>query len=443
MFPRLRSWFRAASHRSRLEREMSDELAFHLENYTQDLIARGIDSEEAARRARIELGSIATQKERMRGSLGLRLWDDLRADLRHAIRILAKSPGFTAVAIGSLALGIGANTAIFSMTRTALFENLPVPQAGELRQLHWTIHGMNQPMNSSYGVIEKTPAAGMSSPAFSTAAYQNLRQSTVFQDLIAYFNTGRMEISFNGDADSGSAEYVSGNFFTALGMKPEAGRLLLPSDDTATGKSNAVVLSDLYWKTRFARSPAAIGKTLEVNRVPLTIVGVAPQGFTSFTIYEWPRIFVPVSMEPILSPVEGRSRFSDPETWWLSIFGRIQPGISDTQAQAALAGIFRQTVHETLTKRRDVDLDTMRLTVSLGNHGDNPWRHRFLETDSILSALAFLVLLLAPVELAFCGNWLQRTCYWLCLVRSPAPRSDTWDAMSHHACSASHHPILI
>src|ERR1700747_2645199 len=126
MFPRLRSWFRAASHRSRLEGEMSDELAFHLENYTQDLIARGIAPEEAARRARIELGSIATQKENMRASLGLRLWDDLRADLRYAVRMLAKSPGFTVVAVGSLALGIGANTAIFSMTRTALFENLPV-----------------------------------------------------------------------------------------------------------------------------------------------------------------------------------------------------------------------------------------------------------------------------------------------------------------------------
>lgn len=397
---RLRSWLRAATHRSRLEREMNDELAFHLENYTQELVRRGVAPEEAARRARIELGGITRQKEQMRASLGLRLWDDLRADLRYAVRMLAKSPAFTAVAVGSLALGIGANTAIFSMTRTALFENMPVSHAAELRQLQWTIHGMNQPMRSSYGFIAKTPAGDLTSPAFSTAAYQNLRQSPAFEDLIAYFDSGRMEISFNGDADSGQAEYVSGNFFSTLGMKGETGRLILPSDDAAAGKSAVAVLNYTYWKTHFACSPAVVGKTLEVNRVPLTIVGVAPQGFTSLTIYEWPKIFVPVSMEPVLSPGEGGSRFSDPETWWLNIFGRIKPGISDAKGQAALAGIFRQTIHETLKKGRNVDLETMRLAVTPGNHGDNPWRQRFLDTDSILSALAFLVLLLACANLA-------------------------------------------
>lgn len=340
------------------------------------------------------------QKEQMRVSLGLRLWDDVRADLRYALRMLAKSPGFTAVAVGSLALGIGANTAIFSMTRAALFESLPVPHPEELRQLHWTIHGPDQPMNSFYGHIEKTAPGDIVASTFSTTAYQTLRQSPAFRDLVAYCDTGRMEISFDGDGGSGKAEYVSGNFFSALGLKAEAGRTLLPSDDLAAGKSNVVVLSYGFWRSRFASSPAIIGKTLKVNRVPLTIVGIAPRGFEGFEIYGWPKIFLPLSLDPILSPGEHASRLTDPETWWLSVFGRIKPGVSDTQAQAAMAGMFRQIVQETLQKRRNTNLDSMRLSVAPGNRGDNPWRLRFAQIDSALSALAFLVLLLACANLA-------------------------------------------
>jgi predicted permease len=397
---RLKSWLCAVIDRSRLERGMDDELAFHLESHAQELIRRGMAPKEAARRARIELGGTTKQKEDMRAVLGLRLWDDLRADLRFALRMLAKSPGFTAVAIGSLALGIGANTAIFSMARTALFENLPVPHAEELRQLHWSIHAPEQPMNGVYGHIKRTDSGNIVSSAFSTTAYRNLQQSAVFRDLVAYFNTGRLEISFNGDAESGNAEYVSGNFFSALELKAQAGRVILPSDDLAAGKSNVVVLSDGFWRSRFAGSPAVIGKTLEVNRVPLTIVGVAPRGFTGFEIYAWPKIFLPLSMDPIVSPGERASRLTDPETWWLSLFGRIKPGISDEQAQAALAGVFRQTVQETLKKRRNTDLGTMHLTVAPGNRGDNPYRASFAKIDSVLNALAFLVLLLACANLA-------------------------------------------
>lgn len=270
---------------------MDEELTFHLENQTQEFIRRGAAPEEAARRARIELGAIAVQKEEIRASLGLRLWDDLRADLRYALRTLAKSPGFAALGITSLALGIGANMAIFSMTRAALFENLPVPHPEELRQLHWTIHGTDQPMNSLYSWVETTASGSLISTGFSTAAYRNLQQCPVFQSLVAYFDSGRMEISFNGDTESGHAEFVSGNFFSELGLRAQAPRTLLPSDDLAAGKSNLVVLSDAYWQSRFARSPAIIGKTLELNRVPLTIIGIAPRGFTGFTIYSQPSVF--------------------------------------------------------------------------------------------------------------------------------------------------------
>jgi predicted permease len=400
LLARFRSWLRAATSRSRLEREMDEELAFHLESYTSELIRRGLPPEEAARRARIELGGTAIQKEHMRASLGLRLWDDLRADLRYAVRMLAKSPGFTAIAIGSLALGIGANIAIFSMARTALFQTLPIPHPAELRQLHWTIHGTRQPMNGLYGLADKPGANNMSSSAFSTEAYRDLRESPVFRGLIASSPVGRMEIAFDGDTQSANAQYVSGNFFSALGLTAEIGRLLLPSDDLASGKSTVVVLSDAFWESRFARSPAVIGKTVEVNRVPLTIVGVAQRGFTSLEYYGRPHLYLPLSLDPLLSPGEHSSRLTDPETWWLSLYGRISPGVTNAQAQSALAGIFHQTVQRTLKQRRKIDLDSMRLTVTGASRGENPNRLKFLQIDSVLAALAFLVLLLACANLA-------------------------------------------
>jgi predicted permease len=397
---RVRTWLRAATFRSRLEREMDEELAFHLESRTQDLIRRGVAPEEAARQARIELGGVTTQKEKMRASLGLRLWDDLRADLLYAARMLAKSPGFTAIAIGSLALGIGANTAIFSMTRTALFENLPVSHPEELRLLHWSIRGVNPPMDDIYGRLDKTDGGIITCTSFSMAAYRNLRESAIFRDLIAYSPPGTAQLSFNGDTESGPVEHVSGNFFSALGLRAQAGRTILPSDDGAAGKSSVAVLSDAYWHSRFARSPAVIGKTIEVNRVPLTIIGVAPRGFSSLGAYQWPKLFVPLSLDPILSPGESKSRLTDPESWWLTLFGRIRPDMSDAQAQAALAGAFREMIHQTLNPRSKIDLNSMRLFVTPGNRGDNPYRHHLVQIDSILSALAFLVLLLACANLA-------------------------------------------
>jgi len=173
---RVKSWLRAATSRSRLEREMDDELAFHLDQYTHDLIRTGLSREEAARRARMQLGGISVQKEEMRASLGLRLWDDLRADLRYAFRMLMKSPGFTAIAVGSLALGIGANTAIFSVAKQVLLDRLGVPHPGELRLFRW-VSPKHSVANHVWGDWDDASDNGkVTSTSFPYSIYQQLRE---------------------------------------------------------------------------------------------------------------------------------------------------------------------------------------------------------------------------------------------------------------------------
>src|SRR5579875_866140 len=189
---RMRSWFRAASHRPQLECEMDEELAFHLDCRTQELIRRGVDPEEAARQARIELGNTLVQKGRMRASLGLRLWDDLRADLRYAARMLAKAPGFTAIAVVSLALGIGANTLIFTYTKSLLLDKLAVPHPDSLRLLMLE-EGNHSVMRGVFDGFMTTDKKGrMISSSFTYPVYEFLRaHNRSMEELFGFLRFGR------------------------------------------------------------------------------------------------------------------------------------------------------------------------------------------------------------------------------------------------------------
>jgi len=336
----------------------------------------------------------------MRASVGLRLWDDLRADLRYAFRMLLKSPGFTAIALGSLALGIGANTAIFSMTKAVLLDSVSVPHPRQLRTLEWQFPGGKQPMSSVYGVITSSDGGSVRCAAFSYAVYQALLQNhSAFESLVAFFHSSRTEISWDDQVDSGSIEYVSGNFFSALGIHAAAGRTLLPADDSP-GRSPVVVISDNFWRDHFERSPSVIGRTLKIAQVPMTIVGVAPPNFDGLIFDAHPAVMLPISMEPAVAADLSAGRLNNMDIWWLSIAGPIRPGVSDAQAQAALSGIFQQTAKTTLKNRRHLDLGALNLVVTPGNQGEHPWRHQFAKIDAVLTVMAALVLLLACANLA-------------------------------------------
>ena len=218
-----RSWLRATVRRDQLESEMEAELAHHLEQLTVDLIRAGHAPAEAARRARIALGTMTVHKEGMRASLGLRWWDEFGADLRYGVRMLRKSPGFTAIAVASLALAIGANTTIFSLAKNILYDRLHVAHADQLRMLRW-VEDKHSAVNDMWGDFDPDPdGGGMLGSVFSYPVYRQLRaHNAALEDLLAY-KEDSMNATMRGDAQRVDVDLVSGNFYAVLGTRAATG----------------------------------------------------------------------------------------------------------------------------------------------------------------------------------------------------------------------------
>jgi predicted permease len=396
----VRSWLRAALHRSRLESDMEAELANHLECMTDDLIRAGLAPAEAARRARILLGSSLPLKEEMRASLGLRWWDELRNDLRYAGRMLKKSPGFTAIAAASLALAIGANTTIFSFARQVLYERLAVPNAGDLRLLSWTGTEEHVAVHGIWGDYDPLPGGLRTSTAFSYLAFQQLRaENRVLDDLFA-FNRTSMNATVHGTARRIRGEMVSGNYYAALGVQPTLGRGIAPADDQMTGNGHVAVISYGLWQREFGGSPSALGQVVRVNETPLTIVGVNPKEFTSAKDVQTPAdVFMPISLQPQVSPQPGKNApLSDPSLWWVNVMGRAREGTSDAQAQAALDTQLGAIVRGTMPVAPNEDLP--RLVLRDGSRGLFEQQRVFAKPMAVLMTLVSLVLVLACANIA-------------------------------------------
>jgi len=391
-----RSWLRAATQRERLETEMELELEAHLDHLTADLIRAGHSPAEAARRARIALGSPLVHKEEMRASLGLRWWDELRADLRYGIRMLRKSPGFTAIAAGSLALAIGANTTIFAVGSQLLFERLHVSHPDELRMLRWNGDG-KEVVHHIWGDFDSDPHAGMTASIFSYPAYLQLRKhNQVMGDLFA-FKEDTMNATIHGNAQRATVAIVSGNYYAGLGVHPQLGRAIQESDDAVP--SDVAVISDGVWKREFGGSPSVLGQTITLNQHLVTIVGVNPKGFTGAkNVLETPDIFVPISLQPVIDPKGKSSLLTSPDFWWLNVMGRTKPGIKDSEAQAALDVELQAVVRATIPMKIG---DTVpRLELADGSRGLH-WSDRiFKKPVYVLLALSTFVVLLACSNIA-------------------------------------------
>jgi predicted permease len=345
LWSRIRSWAKTLLRRSRMESEMDAELRSHIEAYAEDLIRSGIPREQALRRARLEFGGIERVKEECRESRGIALVESLVQDLRFALRMLRKSPGFTAVAVLTLALGIGANTAIFSLIDGILMRALPVRDAQSLVVLKWSALKMPEIHDStSYGDCTQKPERNgpSTSCSFSEPFFDDVASQTkAFSGVAAFAGGGQLDVSGNGAATVLDAEAVSGDYFPLLGIGAAAGRLIAPSDDSVSAPP-VVVLAYSYWQTQFGGSASAIGKTIRLNNVPFTIIGVADASFDGLSPGAVRDAWVPISTLSQINPEPWvKNEATDVYDWWLVIIGRLKPGATRLQAQTEVSTLFR------------------------------------------------------------------------------------------------------
>ncbi len=371
LWNQLRSWLNAILRRSRMESEMDSELRFHLDAYAEDLVRTGVPRPEARRRARLEFGGLEQTKEQCRDATGTNFFDSVVQDIRYALRMFRKSPGFTAVAILTLALGIGANTAIFTMTNGLMLHTLPVRDPGQLVEL--LHHYPDEPEPGFNG--------------FSWDAYQTIRDGNhVFSDLIV---EGMNFFTVRGDNLQPQTVFgggVGGTFFQSLGLRPAAGRLIGPEDVHMGYHAPVAVVSWSFWKSRFNLDPAVIGKTIVINDdPPLTIVGVAQRGFYGLNYQEQQDIWWPVSLGP--SP-----------GWGFGLLARLKPGVSLEQARTEMAVVFQSVVNAPDT---GPFLREMKLRIVPAGNGVTTPLSQMLSTPlTILMATVGLLLLLACANLA-------------------------------------------
>jgi predicted permease len=401
MKSQLRSYLHSLFTRDQVESSIDAELRSHIELRTEDLERSGLTPAEALRRARVEFGGVETHKANIRSSIGLRLLDELRADLRYATRMLRRSPGFTAIAIASLALGIGANTIIFTLAKGILLDRLAVPQPNQLR-LFSIVTGKRSPIHSIWGSFYRTSDGQSETTSFSYPVYELLRKQNlahpVLEDLFAFKNVNTLTATVDGKAGVVTAQLISGNFYQQIGVRPAVGRAIQPADEAASGGQVAVI-SDGLWARSFGRSPSVIGKTIELNLIPVTIIGVNPPGFTGAdSVQLSPDVFLPFRAQPTIIPGKHGSSLEDKDLWWMQIMGRARPGISDQAASAALTVWLEQDIRATLPVKKDAQMP--RFVLKSGSQGLAGSAHRYREPIYVLSALAGFVLLLACANLA-------------------------------------------
>src|ERR1700727_3131488 len=306
-------------------------------------------------------------------------------DFRYALRQLGKAPGFAAVAIVTLALGIGANTAIFSLLDQALLRTLPVKDADRLVVL--------QSVGSFNGHTHSRLGGGDFS--FSYPMYRNLRdQNTVFSGLIA---TDKVDL---GVQWHNQPELVSGNYFDVLGVQPALGRLLVASDDVVLDANPVAVLSFSYWQRRFGSDPAVVNQSILINGRPFTVLGVTPPGFHSVVMGDTPNLFVPMTMKAEIRP--GVTDLLDRTSRWLNIVGKLKPGLSREQAEAGINPVWHSIRADELKQRghsserfKESFLTKSHLFVRDGAKGFSPLRADVQEPLLIIMGMVGLVALMA------------------------------------------------
>jgi macrolide transport system ATP-binding/permease protein len=409
LMKRLRSLF----GRSTQEHELDDELRFHLEMKTNENIAAGMQPGEARYAALRAFGNPGLKREETRAMWGWNWLEHLGQDLRYGLRALRQSRGFTAVAVLSLALGIGGNTAIFSLIDAVLLKSLPVDDPQHLVALQWASQGWPEVINGLSGTMYPDGAGRNVSPSFSYPLYEQLRsQNHVFSNVLAMSgNSSEFNVGYRGEPGRAEGKLVSGTFFDTLGVQPALGRALTPDDDRAES-APAAVISYGYWERRFGRDPALVGKTVTLNSVPFTIVGVCPPEFFGVQPGRAVDVWVPLHQQPRVEPrwspqgPQGKGTATAPSSlfqmsrrWWVVMVARLKPGVSEQQARAEAEVILQQSIAPDV-KAGTKPENLPHLEVTAGSKGLDDLRRQFSKPLAILMAVVGLVLLIACANVA-------------------------------------------
>jgi predicted permease len=337
----------------------------------------------------------------------------LMQDFRFALRQLRKNPGFVAIAILTLALGIGANTAIFSLIDAVMLKMLPVEQPEQLVLLSWAAQGFPHMIHSLSGNVDRDKNGRFTSTSFSYTIFDDTRaRNQALSSVLAFSDTDRLNVGVGGQAGLAQGQLVSGDFFSTLGVPAAIGRTIGPVDDTV-GASPAAVISYSYWVKRFGRDPLAVGKAITVNGVPFTLVGVAAPEFFGVEPGASIDVWIPLQTQPQIDPGWAAyanpgevSRFTARDDWWVLIMGRVKPGVSEQQARAALDVVVRQNAASVeppppaANRTPDESLEPPQVELAAASKGLNSLRQQFSKPLSVLMAVVGLVLLIACANVA-------------------------------------------
>ena len=386
-------WLKQLFLRRRIYGDLSEEIREHLEEKIEQLVAGGMSRKEAAAAARREFGNVMLVEEDSREVWRWPSAEDFLMDVRYGLRVLRKNPAFTIVAILTLALGVGANTAIFTVINAVMLRALPVQRPQQL---------------VTVGDPAKVYSWGTGTPrtdAFSYPLYQEVRDhNDVFSSLLASSNLGNLRITIEGGPETVRGRLVTENYFQTLGVEALRGRTFMGDENRIPGGDPFLVISYGYWQRRFSGDPAVIGRNVRLNNYPFTIIGVGPPGFFGEVVGDRPDLWAPMMMQSQLMP--GRDFLESVNDSALLLMGRLKPGITIEQARTNVNTAVKQALTVTLSTRLSADdRDAVRkvkmaVEVSSGSRGLSRLRHEFSIPLLLLMAMVVLVLLVACVNVA-------------------------------------------
>jgi macrolide transport system ATP-binding/permease protein len=397
---RLRYWIESAKRSEALREEME----LHLAEKAAELQADGMTAERARAEARRRFGNVGLKHEESREIWVTRFWSELGQDVRYGWRTMTANKAFSALAVLSLALGIGANTVIYSFMESILLRSLPVADPESLVVLNWhsrppqegsrewVIHGLQ-------GLFWPGDKGTLVSGIFPYAAFETLREGNpVFSTLFGYFNGHNRNLAVRGQAASASSEYVTGDYFRGLEVLPAAGRLINSEDDRA-GAAAVAVISFATSQNRFGGLANAIGQSILVDNIPFTVIGVTPPEFFGVDPAVAPDLYLPLHTNVLVDGTGAARMYGDGNFYVIEMMGRLRPGVSIAQAQAALAPHFHQWVATTAkTDGERANMPT--LILNPGAEGLGSLRRQYSKPLYVLLAMVGLILAITCTNIA-------------------------------------------